>query len=437
LAYHSPVPLNDKSSQVESHDGLYHFLYHFRNPMPDLTWPPMRIGRSDAFFHVSDFGATGYSLIPGAVALTGRIVVWAPSGAVLKQENDAGRLNFSPSDFLDLVDAGKVQVAAREDWIISNKRQTGHWADAPWMTGFDEILRQWFIKDYNKPEIQTRRVIGLSRGGGQQFAKEAMHESDILNRVGGFLSQNKIPAHLVQKAKLNEANDKETGLTGLEYIKYFVMSSAYNHIEAQQNTYCPIAVSNKDHFLSYQNLIRNPSTLFVHGSQARTELGVDLFENEHVEELMEFIHFLMTHSDMKSLIKFLEKPKDRGNLMVDVFTNNSPLVLLQADLAETADALSLKSYWPHKDIPNKPSAKGFYRLAQLLSNAVAVATNAVPATLRLPELRALQTLGVTEIEKYRGHWAFLLMGYKKVRKRNIHTALELINEFRSQRKLVK
>jgi hypothetical protein len=156
-----------------------------------------------AFSHLQEFGVRGYQLIPGTAALTGRLVLWAPSAMIIDSENKAGRLNFSSSDLLKWVDSGLVQVAARHEWVHQeHSRKNGFWQNAPWIPHFDATISKWAREDANIPDLRLRRVIGLDTGSGFKIAKEAIETNDpLIDRVAFHLSNENFTPGMLAAAK--------------------------------------------------------------------------------------------------------------------------------------------------------------------------------------------------------------------------------------------
>jgi len=99
------------------------------------------------FWHVNEFGESGWSHFPVIAALSEKLTLWAPSGIMLKNAFEKGLCPFSPNELIELIEDGKIKVAGRANWIEGKS-----WRSKPvsgnefygraWLPGFDdEILK--------------------------------------------------------------------------------------------------------------------------------------------------------------------------------------------------------------------------------------------------------------------------------------------------------
>jgi hypothetical protein len=379
------------------------------------------------FLHVQEFGRGGYAKLPSLLALSGKVTVWAPSGEIIRREHNLGRLPFSSLEFLKAVDDGKLQVAARHDWIMSkNSRNTGFWTNAPWLDGFDDTLRKWAREDSNIQDVTLRRVVGLEMGAGYEYARQAIQTKDeVLNRVAIHIDLKNISQGIMSAAYEHYKNDKRKEMDEAEYLKYFILAWAYNHSEAQVKLRAKIAASSKSQMIYFQDIIRDEEAKIEIERVPQFTESFDFLKSEYVEEIFYFIGHLYSKKRKSALLGLNNDAHFRFLRELALNPNAPPVLRLEAELSASVDALSPNS---SAGTIRRPKLD---RYAASIQRAVTTLSGYVsPAILKW---KLWSNLNLTPVPRYKNHWAFLMVGKRTPRKKDLEKMLLWIEEFKKTR----
>jgi hypothetical protein len=193
---------------------------------PPTVQPTARIFQT--FCHINEYEEEGFANLHRMIATSEPLVLWAPSTQLLQ----APQCRVSTDDFLEYVEAGRVRIVGRRDWLTSKDardKAEEKWAGARWETGIDDKIKAIALEDQNLPNDDDKRVLIAPDERGNSYAKTYLeqHPEDV-QRLSAELkdaeARNRLPKGLLGALKKN-ARDPQALATRL-------LRDVFNHGEA-------------------------------------------------------------------------------------------------------------------------------------------------------------------------------------------------------------
>jgi len=96
------------------------------------------------FCHASDHLEATWRHLPTLLLLSKPLVLWAPSATSIVQAFERGESVIGLNGIIELLEAGHVEIHAREGWFDPQRRKSEGFRDGGTWTNFDETLFQKF-----------------------------------------------------------------------------------------------------------------------------------------------------------------------------------------------------------------------------------------------------------------------------------------------------
>jgi hypothetical protein len=178
------------------------------------------------FCHIGEYDKSGYRMLHRMLAMSQPLILWAPTSPQLEHE----QCRIPPQAFLRYVEAGRIRVLAREQWLTSKTfRDSRPFPGARWTESFDGELKKLCEQDASKP-VEQRRVVAAPPEDGWTWAEN--HLDDDPGQVARWnrlarskTAASKIPAGTLQAAFRHAGDDP------VELAKA-ILRDAYNHGQA-------------------------------------------------------------------------------------------------------------------------------------------------------------------------------------------------------------
>lgn len=249
-----------------------------------------------SFFHISEFNAEGFRLLPTLLMMNEHITLWAPSSVQLQTYNENQETFLQPKDILTLIESGKLSIIGRSDWLTDKAFRKHHrWEFSAWDENFDEVVREWAIVD-NTKAIEKRRVIIADSENGFSFADEFIenHEnSQKLEVLENRLKHKNFPAGTLEKLKRAKPEER---------IR-IVLRDLYNHHEAKENSVAQQSIEVFNWIDLYTDILGLPEKT----SYKNYELDSSKFW-----ETLEFLRKIDSAKDFSELNSRLKRIEDGG-----------------------------------------------------------------------------------------------------------------------------
>lgn len=175
------------------------------------------------------------------VAASSPVVLWAPSSV----EISSTRCRLGPREFVKYVEAGKVRIIGRENWIMSRHfRNNYRWAGAHWVSEIDDAVKSIATNDELLP-LNERRVALAEDERGDVWAERHLAENpQLVDAIYGALSAPDALDHFpfgVIKTAMSASDEPRN-------IVLRVVRDAYNHDAAiaQSGTRTPFLLARKE-----------------------------------------------------------------------------------------------------------------------------------------------------------------------------------------------
>jgi hypothetical protein len=203
------------------------------------------------FSHVSDF-ASGYMALPAMLILSDELTLWAPSGPELAYARGRGS-PVTERALLDLVDAGRVRVFARDWWFDDRSRRENHaYPGGRWSKGLDQALATMRAQD-DRLALSERRVATFGSEAGAAWADRQLAEGgDAVGRARRRMSGDswRLPSGIRDKAR--RAPDERGRL-------WAVLRDVMNHQEALALSGAHLPVGPSRHAEAVPDIAGEPS----------------------------------------------------------------------------------------------------------------------------------------------------------------------------------
>lgn len=190
------------------------------------------------FFHINEYRAKGFELLPYYTVLSQPTVIWAPAVSFLKTSGSF----LTPPDLLELVKRGEIVIAGRDWWLCNKDERNRKAADpqygfpeAKW-TQFDSEVLELAEADREKATT-NKRVIVCRKAKGDLKAAERLSKSDggiVRPRVRGLFRSRMLPPGMLEKAETLRKQNKP-------YVAK-ILSDYYNHSDACREVLAPVPV---------------------------------------------------------------------------------------------------------------------------------------------------------------------------------------------------
>ena len=247
-----------------------------------------------SYCHIEEFGVNRYEFLPVMAYCFEKTAIWGPDFCAMKQSHDRGKSFFSPSNFLELVDKGHIQVMGREDWFCRKERSSGKFAVSSWLEGFDNVLRDWGWED-RKEALNFRRVIMEPPATGEEEAVKMLNsklkkDKTYIDFVKKQISQSNLPTRPLKNA--NKAESDEEKLLS-------VLKSAHNNRIAFEHSKAeiPIVLENSDVYL--ENIFQKQQSRLKVKSTSNNDF-------DRVSEILSILQRFNIRKDPDEFIKNLE-----------------------------------------------------------------------------------------------------------------------------------
>ena len=150
------------------------------------------------FYHIGDYGPTGWKALPAAVLTTEKISLWAPS---FQQLREAATV-MEPRHVIELVEMGKIQILGREEWFVKRQRMSmkSRWPGASWDDA-DEELQRISHSDATLA-LEKRRVRIMGPGEGAEWASNVDEDCREYKEAKARYEGRKLPEGNLRKADL-------------------------------------------------------------------------------------------------------------------------------------------------------------------------------------------------------------------------------------------
>ena len=153
------------------------------------------------FSHIAEFDFLGYHQLPAMVVFAEKVTLWAPSA----RQMAAARSTVTPDGLLELVQAKKVQVLGRRDWLTREEtRLESGWEFARWSeVGYDDKVREIaLIEEKAKIEGERRQVRFAPREEGEDWAaNQIASDAPVVSAVRAAIQARSFPPGMLQKAE--------------------------------------------------------------------------------------------------------------------------------------------------------------------------------------------------------------------------------------------
>jgi hypothetical protein len=168
--------------------------------------------------------------------------VWAPSSAMLRSKDSS----IGADDFLRYVEAGRIRVFAREDWLAGrDTREPAKWPE-PWDEEIDGTFRDhWEDGKREGVAPEERRAIGLGAPSGLEWATDYLGDRpDEVVRLTTLLRSSEaeyvLPAQTLRSARKFLEEPTSAAIR--------VLQEAYNHGSAFRDSRsdAPFLLDNTD-----------------------------------------------------------------------------------------------------------------------------------------------------------------------------------------------
>ncbi len=175
------------------------------------------------FSHASDYQVEFWRHLPALVLLSKPLILWAPTAGSLRKAFDTGASRVGPRKLLDLIEAGFIEIHAREQWYDPVHRKKMRFRDGDlWDSEFDgELLRR-----FRAHGSGFNNLFAHPLGGGDSWAEEQIaSQSTTYLRALDFVQRGQVMQASLAKAASFAATEPGD-------VVRVLLRDAKNHMEA-------------------------------------------------------------------------------------------------------------------------------------------------------------------------------------------------------------
>jgi hypothetical protein len=258
------------------------------------------------FWHYNESDTQSASLLLPLMLFSEEVSLWSPSYHVSKSAKDQGVTKLGPFEIIELVEAGHIKIAGREDWLVNGtSRKNSQWHGAQWHEEFDEKILRIFEDDYNKP---TKRVTSLPvESGYEQADHEIGMKSKKYKRAMAYVRQKKLPLGTKQRIQTKANSSGAWMRNPKKMAARELLRDAFNYENSRQALGADVSF---EHESFSSKCLAEVAGRSLHTTD---DLHPD-FTIEKLNNAMDFALSLANKETVNDIIEVRQNQKEMGNL---------------------------------------------------------------------------------------------------------------------------
>jgi hypothetical protein len=262
------------------------------------------------FCHINEYAPEQFDCLSAMILASDKITLHSLSGVVLDQARHARAFPFSNREVLDLVNAGHVQVSARESWFDKRHRSKHPWPGAVWVADLDDELSRLAQNEGAKDDVDRAPVFVLPEETGHTRALEQEEKrTKEYERAAELLESRAVPTGTLQKlAKLTKKSDK---------IK-MILRDAYNHVDVQKRLRAQLPIEPEAATIRMTSIARTT----VESSPKDPELR----EQCRMNEIIDLIRALQPVETFKDFLAQIDLVKPHRHELGSFLISDAPVM---------------------------------------------------------------------------------------------------------------
>ena len=243
------------------------------------------------YYPINEFSESGYVALPLAVFLCDKLVLWSPMAKFIDDVYDKGKSILKSTNVLELIEAGYIQIAAREQWFDRSYRNKLSFSKASY-TDFDIELSQLLSRSISR-EIDDSFVIVAPKETGSRWARDIIKRTDekseliVKTAMQSLEDSSTIPDGVYEKI-LRAPEEKRLRL---------LIQIMRNNMKTMDQIQC-------DNLIYWRDYI--DSTFTISNYQIRKNTTYKRIDIKRFADMCDYLRTIVEIKDYHSFVKMLE-----------------------------------------------------------------------------------------------------------------------------------